>query len=48
MKELLGFVIFALIFGGLAYAFFGLLAAIPVSVAIIIGAMIIANSNAKS
>jgi hypothetical protein len=48
MKELFGFVILALIFGGLAYAFFGLLAAIPVSVAIIIGAMIIANSNSKS
>ena len=48
MKELFGFVILALILGGLAYAFFGLLAAIPVSVAIIIGAMIIANSNSKS
>jgi hypothetical protein len=48
MKELFGFVILALILGGLSYAFFGLLAAIPVSVAIIIGAMIIANSNSKS
>jgi hypothetical protein len=48
MKELFGFIVLAMIFGGLAYAFFGLLAGIPVSVAIIIGAMIIANSNAKS
>ena len=46
MKELFGFVICALIFGGLAYAFFGLIAGIPVSLAIIIGALIIANSNA--
>lgn len=48
MKELFGFIILALIFGGLAYAFFGLLAGIPVSFAIIIGAMIIANSNARN
>lgn len=48
MKELFGFVIFALIFGGFAYAFFGLLAGIPVSLAIIIGAVIIANSNARN
>lgn len=48
MKELFGFAIVALIFGGLAYAFFGLIAGIPVSVAIIIGAMIIANANAKN
>jgi hypothetical protein len=48
MKELFGFIILALIFGGLAYALFGLLAGIPVSLAIIIGAVIIANSNAKN
>ena len=48
MKELFGFIILALIFGGLAYAFFGLLAGIPVSLAIIIGAVIIANSNARN
>ena len=47
MKELFGFIILALIFGGLAYAFFGLLAGIPVSLAIIIGAVIIANANAQ-
>ena len=48
MKELFGFIILALIFGGLAYAFFGMLAGVPVSVAIIIGAMIIAKSNTKN
>jgi hypothetical protein len=48
MKELFGFVILALILGGLTYAFFGVLAGIPVSAAILIGAIIIANSNAKS
>jgi hypothetical protein len=48
MKELFGFVILALVFGGLAYALFGLLAGIPVSLAIIIGAVIIANSNARN
>jgi hypothetical protein len=48
LKELFGFVILALVFGGLAYALFGLLAGIPVSLAIIIGAVIIANSNARN
>lgn len=48
MKEVFGFVIFALIFGGIAYALFGLLAGVPVSLAIIIGAMIIAKSNNKN
>lgn len=48
MKEVFGFVILVLILGGIAYAFFGLLAGVPVSIAIIIGAIIIANSNNKN
>jgi hypothetical protein len=48
MKEVFGVVVLGLIVGGVAYAVFGLIAGIPVSVAIIIGAMIIANSNKKA
>jgi hypothetical protein len=47
MKEMFGFVFLALIFGGVAYKFFGMIAGMPVSLAIIIGAMIVANSNNK-
>lgn len=47
MKEGFGFGFLALIFGGIAYALFGMVAGLPVSLSIIIGAMIIANSNNK-
>jgi hypothetical protein len=45
MKEVFLWVICAAVIGGICYAFFGILAALPVSAAIIIGALIIANSG---
>jgi hypothetical protein len=40
-------ILVALIVGGIAWAFFGAVAGIPTSAALIIGALIIANSNKK-
>jgi hypothetical protein len=40
-------ILVALILGGIAWAFFGAIAGIPTSVALIIGALIIADSNKK-
>jgi hypothetical protein len=40
-------ILLGLILIGIAWAFFGLIAAIPTSVAVIIAALIIANSNQK-
>jgi hypothetical protein len=47
VKELTKWVIGAALVGGLAYAAIGAIAAIPVSAAIIIGALIIASSRSK-
>lgn len=45
MREVFGWLIGALVVGGILYAIAGALAGIPVSLAIIIGAIIIANSK---
>lgn len=45
MREIFGWVIGAAIVGGIVYLIFGMLAALPVSVAIIIGALIIGRSR---
>lgn len=47
LKEAVGYLIGISIFVGLAYAAFGLIAALPVAVAIIIGALIIATAIKK-
>jgi hypothetical protein len=43
MKEVFLWIIGAAIIGGIGYAIFGAIAALPMSVAIVIGALIIAN-----
>ena len=45
MREVFGWLLGAVVFGGIFYAVAGAVAAIPVSLAIIIGAIIIANSR---